>query len=142
MPVLQYHLVASAYDEQALGTLLKDASTFYAASLYPEMDRPPVERVRAIIADIAPGLCATGGVQVSEGGAPAPFFTCLSLKGRPAEQLHAMMSGLSELTARALGCDLKLVRGQLVEIEPEHWYIAGNPASQARAAEISARAGG
>jgi len=124
-----------------LEALLREASDFYAAALYPEMDRPPVERVRAFVNDVAPGRWATGGVLVSNGAAPAPFFTCLSLRGRPALQLQDMMRGLTELTSRHLGCAADLVRGQLIEIHPEHWFIGGACANVARGDEIRARNG-
>jgi len=142
MPVLQIYLVASAYPEGAVAALLGESSAFYAGALYPEMEHPPVERVRAFISDIAPELWAMGGVLVSEGGLPAPYFTCLSLKGRSAEQLEHLMAGLTAIVSRILSCDAKLVRGQLIEIEPAHWFIGGVPASQSRAAEILARSKG
>lgn len=139
MPVLQFHLVSEAYPEAAVAALLADASQFYASALYPELERPPVERVRAFVNDVAPQLWATGGVPVSQGGVPAPFFTCLSLQGRPADQLQALMAGLTTRIAQHLDCAPTVVRGQLIEIEPQHWFIAGLPASQTRAAEIAAR---
>lgn len=142
MPVLQFHLVASAYPAEAVTALLEEASTFYAGALYPDMERPPVERVRAFVSDVRPELWATGGVPVGRGGQLAPYFTCLSLKGRPAEQLNHLMAGLTALVVRHLACEAALVRGQLVEIEPAHWFIAGSPASEARASEISARSKG
>lgn len=142
MPVLQFHLVTSAYPDEAVSALLTEASMYYAAALYPEMERPPVGRVRAFVNDVPPRLWSTGGVAVSEGGVPAPYFTCLSLKGRPARQLQDLMAGLTDLAARHLGCETGAVRGHLIEIEPEHWFIAGAPASAARAAEITARTSG
>lgn len=142
MPVLQFHLVTSAYRPEAIAALIENASYFYAGALYPEMEQPPVDRVRAFVSDVSPDHWATGGVQVSRGGVPAPYFTCLSLKGRPADQLKHLMSGLTDLIARHLACEARLVRGQLIEIEPAHWFIAGSPASEARAAEITARVKG
>jgi phenylpyruvate tautomerase PptA (4-oxalocrotonate tautomerase family) len=64
------------------------------------------------------------------------------MKGRSAETLQAMMAGFTELIIKHLGCDASLVRGRLIEIEPEHWYISGTPASELRAAEIAARKSG
>ena len=139
MPVAQLFLVTSAYEAEAITALLEEASAFYAAALYPEMAVPPVERVRMFITDLAPDACATGGRQVSKGGTPAPYFSCIAMKGRSAETLNAMMAGFTDLIVRHLGCDKALVRGRLIEIEPEHWFIAGTPASQTRAAEIAAR---
>ncbi len=139
MPVAQLYLVTREYDADAIAALLTEASTFYAAALYPEMETPPVERVRIFITDVAPDHWATGGKQVSQGGASAPYFSCIAMKGRPVERLNAMMAGFTDLIARHLGCPLNMVRGRLIEIAPEHWFIAGQPASQTRAAEIAAR---
>ena len=139
MPVAQLFLVTSAYPEQSITDLLQAASSFYAAALYPEMPVPPIERVRIFITAVDPVHWATGGVPVSEGGIPAPYFTCIAMKGRPVERINAMMAGFTDLIVRHLGCDKAVVRGRLIEIEPEHWFISGSPASQTRAAEIAAR---
>lgn len=140
MPVAQIHLVASRYDERAIAGLLEEASHFYAAALYPEMEVPPVERVRIFITDVAPANWATGGAQVSKGGAAAPYFSCIAMKGRKPEVLQAMMQGFTRLVVKHLGCDSALVRGRLIEIEAAHWFIAGEPADRTRAAEIANRA--
>lgn len=142
MPVAQLYLVTREYDADAIAALLTEASGFYAAALYPEMETPPVERVRIFITDVAPDHWATGCKQVSQGGAPAPYFSCIAMKGRPVERLNAMMAGFTDLIVRHLGCPANMVRGRLIEIEPEHWFIAGQPASQTRAAEIAARKAG
>lgn len=139
MPVAQLYLVASEYTPEAIAALLAEASSFYAAALYPDMDVPPLERVRIFITDVAPDHWATGGKQVSQGGAPAPYFSCIAMKGRPPERIQAMMAGWTELIVRHLGCESALVRGRLIEIEPDHWFIAGTPASGVRAAEIARR---
>lgn len=142
MPVAQLYLVTSAYSEQAIADLLTEASSFYASALYPEMAAPPIERVRIFATAVDPAHWATGGVSVKQGGTPAPYFTCIAMKGRPAEQLDAMMAGFTDLIVRHLGCDIAMIRGRLIEIEPEHWFISGVSASQARAAEIAARKAG
>ncbi len=142
MPVAQLYLVTSAYAPETITALLAEASAFYAAALYPEMEVPPVERVRLFITDMAPDQMAIGGVQVSHGGTPAPYFSCIAMKGRSADTLNTMMAGFTDLIIKHLGCDAALVRGRLIEIEPEHWYISGQPASQLRAAEVAARKAG
>jgi phenylpyruvate tautomerase PptA (4-oxalocrotonate tautomerase family) len=142
MPVAQLFLVTSAYDDQAIADLLTEASSFYAAALYPEMTVPPIERVRIFVTAVDSAHWATGGVPISQGGTPAPYFTCIAMKGRPADRINAMLAGFTDLIVRHLGCDRALVRGRLIEIEPEHWFISGTPASQSRAAEIAARQAG
>jgi phenylpyruvate tautomerase PptA (4-oxalocrotonate tautomerase family) len=139
MPIVQFHLVETAYDADALAALLKAASHFYAAMLYPELDPLPLDRVRAFVSETPPHLWASAGKLVSEGGLPAPYFTCLALAGRPAEQLHGLMEGMTGLIVEHLGVERSLVRGMLVPIDPDHWFIGGHPASLARKSEVEAR---
>lgn len=142
MPVAQLYLVTSAYPEEAIAGLLRDVSQFYAGALYPEMAHPPIERVRVFVTAVAPAHWATGGVPVDAGGKPAPFFSCIAMKGRPPERINAMMAGFTDRIVAHLHCERDMVRGRLIEIEPAHWFISGTPASEARQAEIAARAGG
>lgn len=139
MPIVQFHLVSSAYDPAAIRTMLIEASYYFAATLYPDVQPVPIERVRAIVHDIAPDAQATGGVMVSEGGIPAPYFTCITLAGRTQEQIESLMTGLSELVARILGIEISHIRGQLIPVEPDHWFIGGIPASRQRQSEIASR---
>ena len=141
MPITQINVPAGAFPDEAIGALLIELSGFYAATLYPEAASPPVERVRAFVNEVRPQVWASGGKLVSEGGADAPYFTCLVLKGRAIEQHHALIAGFSELIAKHLGCDKAQVRGQVVTIEPDNWGIGGVPASIVRQAEIAARGG-
>lgn len=142
MPIMQFHLVAEAYPEAAIAELLVEASHFFAAALYPDQTPVPVERVRALVCAVQPGHAAVGGKMVSTGALPAPFFTCLTLAGRPREQLDAMMRGLTALVARHLACDEQTVRGLIIPVSPDDWYIAGEPASAARRAELARRGAG
>ena len=128
MPVAQLYLVTQLYEPAAISDLLAEASAFYASALYPDMTSPPLERVRIFITDVSPDHWATGGKQISQGGTPAPYFSCIAMKGRSADRLNAMMAGFTDLIVRHLGCPAHMVRGRLIEIEPEHWYIAGQPA--------------
>lgn len=139
MPIVQFHLVAQAYPPEAIEGLLVEASHAFAAALYPEMEVVPIERVRALVHDIAPGHAAVGGRMVSAGAVPAPFFTCLTIAGRPRSQLDAMIQGLTAIVVRHLNCERALVRGMIIPIDPADWYIAGEPASSARKAELARR---
>jgi len=140
MPIVEFHLVAGQQPDGAIRALLEDASRFYAETFYPETTPPPVDRVRAFVTLHAPDHWATGGRLVAEGGGHAPWFRCLALAGRPAEQLEALMRGMTDRVARHCGCARGLVRGQLVPVDPAHWSIAGEPASRLRADEIRHRA--
>ena len=139
MPIVQFHLVETAHDTDAVAALLKAASYFYAETLYPELDRLPLERVRAFVSETPPHLWASAGMLVSEGGIPAPYFTCLALAGRPAEQLNRLMEGMTALIVEHLDVDRSLVRGMLIPIDPAHWFIGGQSASLARKSEVEAR---
>lgn len=140
MPVVQFNLVKDRYSQEAIVGLLGDVSEFYARTLYPDADKPPVERVRAFVNLIEPGLWATGGKLVSDGGADSPYFVCLVMTGRSIDQHHALIEGFTARIVEHLGCDASVVRGQVVPIEPDNWGIAGIPASVARRAEVEARA--
>jgi phenylpyruvate tautomerase PptA (4-oxalocrotonate tautomerase family) len=49
------------------------------------------------------------------------------------------MARFTDLVVDVLGVDGGGVRGQIIEVEPENWSIAGVPAAAARADEIAAR---
>lgn len=141
MPIVQFHLVADHYPDSAIAALLEEASTFYVDTLYPTLDPRPIERVRAFVSPVPAEHFATGGRLVSLGGTAAPYFTCLSLEGRPVEQLQALLAGFTDLIERHLRCDRATIRGTVVEIAPAFWSIGGVPASQARDTEKALRAG-
>ncbi|MDE2618932.1 MAG: tautomerase family protein [Sphingomonadales bacterium] len=139
MPIVQFHLVTEAYPAEAISALLVEASHAFAAALYPDMAVVPVERVRALVHAVAPGHAAVGGRMVSAGATPAPFFTCLTIAGRPRSQLDAMIRTLTDLVVEHLGCERALVRGMVIPIDSADWYIAGEPASAVRGTELARR---
>jgi len=140
MPIVNFHLVADRYVDAAIGRLLTDATHFYVETLYPSVSPAPLDRVRAFVSLVQPQHWATSGVLVSDGGEPAPYFTCLALSGRPEEQLHRLMAGFTNLLVKHLGCAPGLVRGQVISIDPVHWSIGGKPASEVRINEVGLRA--
>lgn len=142
MPIVTFHLVEDAYEQSAVGRLLVEASEFYIDTLYPGVSPRPIERARAFVTFARPQFWATAGKLVSDGGASAPFFTCLALAGRPADQLAQLLSGFTDLVERHLCCDRALIRGQVIEIDPAHWSIGGTVASTVRSGEAQLRAAG
>lgn len=62
--------------------------------------------------------------------------------GRPVEQHHRVLRLFTDLIVEVLGVDPNVVRGWVTAVDPDSWSIAGEPASQVRAAEIAARAEG
>lgn len=142
MPIVQFHLVEGIYPDTAIEALLVDASHAYVQVLYPTINPPPIERVRAFVTFCGPQYWATAGKLISHGGKPAPYFTCLALSGRPQEQLDALMIAFTDLLERHCQCDRGLVRGQVISIEPQHWSIGGTPASAVRGNETQLRAEG
>ncbi|MCT2401407.1 tautomerase family protein [Novosphingobium mangrovi (ex Huang et al. 2023)] len=141
MPVAQLNLVRGAFGDDAIGEMLIEISHFYARTLYPDVDVAPIERVRVMVTLIEPQHWAAGGRLASEGGATAPYFSCLVLTGRTEEQHRRLIEGFTDIIARNLECDRLSVRGQVIPIAPENWGIGGIPASVVRKAEIAARAG-
>ena len=75
-----------------------------------------------------------------DSGVDAPYFTAIVLAGRPAAQRQALLEALTAVIVDALGVAPDAVRGQIVEVLPENWGIAGRPASAVRSGEIAARA--
>src|SRR3546814_16571169 len=102
MPIVQFHLVADQYPDEAVAALLEAASLFYVQALYPTVSPPPLERVRAFATNVPAHRWATGGRLVSAGGPAAPWFTCIALEGRPAGQLQALAAGITDLIQRQL----------------------------------------
>ncbi|MFM6854084.1 MAG: 4-oxalocrotonate tautomerase [Sphingopyxis sp.] len=141
MPIVNFHLIDGRHDDAAIGRLLVAASHFYVETLYPGQNPPPLDRVRAFVTPVVPGHWATAGVLASDGGADAPYFTCLTLAGRPVEQLHRLISGFTDLLVAHLACARASVRGQVLPIDPAHWGIGGAPASAVRQDEAALRAG-
>lgn len=139
MPVVQFHLVDGRHDDEAIATLLKEASIFYVDTLYPDQDPKPIERARAFATFSLPQHWATGGIPVAEGGLDAPYFTCLTLAGRPVEQLQTLLAGITALIERHLSCPAARIRGRAIPVDPDIWSIGGVPASAARQSEVAAR---
>jgi phenylpyruvate tautomerase PptA (4-oxalocrotonate tautomerase family) len=130
MPIVHFHLVEGAHEPERVGALLRRASHRYA-----EILDSPLQRVRAFAVTYSPGYAAVAGEP-----AAAPYFEFLVLAGRPKEQRHALLAAFTDLIVEELGVDRGLVRGRVVQLDPDDWAIGGVPASAARASEIAARA--
>lgn len=135
MPVVRFHLADDQYSTTQVQRLLTSASQAYSHLL-----DSPVQRVRAFARLYAPELCVVAGEPVSEGGPPAPYFELIVLSGRPVEQRQMLLRSFTDLIVEHLGADRELVRGRAIEVAPEDWSIAGEPASVRRRDEIAARA--
>lgn len=135
MPIAHLHVVDPTPEQKR--ELLVRASQAYA-----DVFESPVDRVRIFIHSYAADCAAVGGVPVSEGAAPAPFFNCLAMGGRPIEQQQRAVKAFTDLLADVLGVDRSVIRGMVTGVNPETWGIAGEPASKVRAAEIASRAEG
>jgi phenylpyruvate tautomerase PptA (4-oxalocrotonate tautomerase family) len=131
MPILEVHLVEGMHTSAQHSQLLATLSTRYA-----EVLESPLDRVRAYLTMHQPGNWAVGG----EWGVGAPYFTAIVLQGRPAEQRRRLMGAFTDIIVDVLGVDRKVVRGRIIQVDPEDWAIGGVPASAARRDEIAARA--
>lgn len=136
MPVAHFHLVDGAYTADQHRELLTAASHCYA-----EVLDSPLERVRTFIVRYEPGDVAGAGVTVADAAPPAPYFTAIVLAGRPATQRQELAARFTDLIVDLLGAQRSLVRGQIVEVDPANWAIAGTAAATTRASEIAGRAG-
>ncbi|BAH53649.1 tautomerase family protein [Rhodococcus opacus] len=136
MPVAHCHLVEGAYTPEQHRELLTAASCCYA-----EVLDSPIERVRAFVVRYHPDDVAVAGTLVGAGAPPAPDFTAIVLAGRPATQRQELAARFTDLIVDLLGAQRSLVRGQIVEVDPANWVIAGTAAATTRASEIAGRGG-
>lgn len=135
MPIAHFHLVDGTGTADQRARLLTEACRSYARVL-----DAPVDRVRAFVVRYPAEEAATAGTLLADGGAPAPYFTAIVLAGRPIEQRRRLAAEFTRLIVEILGVPPEVVRGQVVEVSPQNWFIAGHPADQVRATEIAARA--
>lgn len=135
MPIAHLHVIEPTPAQKR--ELLVRASQAYA-----EAFESPLDRVRIFIHSYPADCAAVGGVPVAEGAAAAPFFTCLAMGGRPIEQQQRALRAFTDLLEEVLGIDRSVIRGVVTEVNPDTWGIAGEPASEVRAAEIAVRADG
>ncbi|MFM8352274.1 MAG: tautomerase family protein [Actinomycetales bacterium] len=61
-----------------------------------------------------------------------PFIQVTMLQGRTTEQKHALIRGLTDATAEALGSDSSRIRVALYEISADEWGVGGEPMSKVR----------
>ncbi|GAX91272.1 tautomerase family protein [Effusibacillus lacus] len=59
------------------------------------------------------------------------------LRGRSTELKHQLLRQLTEQTATTLGVERQSIRVFIVELEPDHWGIAGEPASKINGRSLS-----
>src|SRR3546814_14627382 len=69
---------------------------------------------------------ATGGQPAIDGGTDAPYFTCLTLAGRPSDQHEHLLEGMTALIVKHLKVDRLVVRGRIIPVDPAHWAIGGS----------------
>jgi phenylpyruvate tautomerase PptA (4-oxalocrotonate tautomerase family) len=131
MPVAHFHLVDGTFTGDQGQRLLTEASRCYADVL-----ECPIERVRAFIVRYGEMDVALSGAFYASS---APYFTAIVLAGRPVAQRQELLARFTDLVVEALGVDRRGVRGQVIEVSPENWSIAGVPAAAVRAEEIEAR---
>jgi 4-oxalocrotonate tautomerase len=139
MPVLEIHLIAGRHDDAAISTLLREASELFVDILYGDMEQRPIGRARAFATMHAEAHWAAGGQPAVNGGIDAPYFTCLTLAGRPSDQHEHLLKGVTALIVKHLKVDRSVVRGRIIPVDPAHWSIGGSVASTARKAEIDGR---
>lgn len=139
MPVLEIHLIADHHDDAAISALLSEASVLFVDILYSDTEPRPIGRARAFATMHAEAHWATGGQPATDGGIDAPYFTCLTLAGRPSHQHEQLLEGMPALIVAHLAVDRSAVRGRIIPIDPAHWSIGGSVASTARKAEVDAR---
>lgn len=134
MPVAKFHLSETLISKESARQILQQASAIYA-----EVLDSPIERTRVFISSYNPDYVAVGGEVCSDSEAVMAFFEFIVLEGRPLAQRTAIGEQFTQLLCNILNIDRSLVRGYCSLVRPEDWYIAGNPASAIRKAEVDAR---
>ncbi len=134
MPIVRLHFAHGRYRDEQVRRLLVAVSHAYADVL-----DAPLDRVRAFAHSHPAEFCVVAGQPVSEGADDAPFFEAIVLAGRRVEHRLELLSRFTDLVVEHLAVDRGLVRGRVIETEPENWAIGGAPASDVRRTEIDAR---
>jgi 4-oxalocrotonate tautomerase family enzyme len=101
-------------------------------ALYAEIVVAPIERFRAAVNVVPADQWGLGGVPATE--RVSPLIKIYLMEG------HRLLREMSALVAEILQIPIHQTRVLLTEIPVTHWGIGGVPASEARAAEIAARA--
>ena len=135
MPIVTFHLAEQSCSEADAAQLITDASELYSRVL-----SAPMERVRVFINYYPANALGVAGKPLTSGHKGAPFFEAIVLSGRPKEQRHELMLGFSRLVAAALSVEQSVVRGRIIQIDPDDWSIGGIPAAEMRKQEIADRA--
>lgn len=132
MPVAHVHVSAISPEQER--RLLVEGSERYAAIM-----SSPVELVRIFVQQFPATSVAVGGRPLADSGDQAAYFEALTMSGRPLETRHRLLTEFTDLIVEVMGIERSLVRGMVIEVDPEHWGIAGTPASVVRSGEIADR---
>lgn len=135
MPVVHFHLSESSASEAQCRELLEFASQEYARVL-----QAPMDRVRGFITTHSAHEMALNGKSLQVGEIGAPFFEAIVLRGRTIELRLELMQVFTKGIAKILAIDESIVRGRIIQVDPDDWCIAGNTAAEIRKDEIAARA--
>jgi 4-oxalocrotonate tautomerase family enzyme len=107
----------------------------------------PKDRLEVWVTEHDPELFGVNGAPAIDGLVTAPLrdveiplVQMTLLEGRPVEQHHALIAGISEVIERVLGTPPGRTRIGITTVRPDSWGIGGRPASVVRAGEIAARA--
>lgn len=135
MPVVHFHLSERVASEERCRDLLEFASREYARIL-----EAPMERVRALITVHQSHQLAVKGASLDPSDPGAPFFEAIVLRGRSLQLRTELMAVFTSGTAKILEVDESVIRGRIIQVDPEDWCIAGSTAAEIRKSEIEARA--
>jgi 4-oxalocrotonate tautomerase family enzyme len=107
----------------------------------------PKERLEVWITEHDPELFGVNGTPAidwldtsSRRDVEIPLVLMTLLEGRPVEQHHALIAGITEVIERVLGTPPGRTRIGITTVSPDSWGIGGQAASVVRAGEIAARA--
>ena len=141
MPAAHINLL-QGHSRQELHAVIVGVSDVMASVL-----GAPKERLEVWVTEHDPELFGVDGAPAVDALARAPLrdveiplVLMTLLSGRPVEQHHALIAGITEVIERALGTPPGRTRIGITTVSPDSWGIGGRPASVVRAGEIAARA--
>ena len=141
MPAAHINLLRG-HSRQELRAVIVGVSDVMASVL-----AAPKDRLEVWITEHDPELFGVEGAPAADALASRPhreveipLVLMTLLAGRPVEQHHALIAGITDVIEHVLGTPPGRTRVGITTVSPDSWGIGGRPASVARAGEIAARA--
>ena len=141
MPVAHIN-VLQGHSKETLKNVIRDVS-----DVMIEVLAAPKDRLEVWVTEMDPDLWGIEGQPASEvlktkprGQVEMPYVEMVLMEGRPVEQHHQILAGVTDVLVKHLGTDRGRIRVHIANCKPDNWSIGGVAAAILRKAEIEARA--